>query len=211
MRFLPALALLFAATMAQAQGERAGDFDYYVLSLSWSPSWCATEGAGRDAAQCDPKTDANFVLHGLWPQYERGYPSYCRTTERDPSRAQSAAMEEVMGSDGAAWYQWKKHGRCAGLAAADYYATARKAYGAITIPEVFRRLNRDVKLPAAVVEQAFLEANPGMTREEITITCADGRIQEARICLTKDLTLRKCGADVIRDCTMKDALMERVR
>ena len=211
MRFLPALALLFAAATAHAEGERAGDFDYYVLSLSWSPSWCATEGAGRGAAQCDPFGDANFVLHGLWPQYEHGYPSYCRTTERDPTRRQSEAMEDVMGSDGAAWYQWKKHGRCSGLSAAEYFATARIAFARITIPEVFKRLNRDVKLPATVVEQAFLEANPGMMREEITITCADGRIQEARICLTKDMNLRKCGADVIRDCTMQDALMERVR
>ncbi|MBD3785559.1 MAG: ribonuclease T2 [Sphingomonadales bacterium] len=202
---------LTAGAAAQAEGERAGDFDYYVLSLSWSPGWCATDGAGRGASQCDPRMDAHFVLHGLWPQYEKGYPSYCRTTARDPSRAQSAAMEDIMGSDGAAWYQWKKHGRCAGLAAADYYATASAAYGAITIPDVFKRLNKDVKLPARVVEEAFLEANPGLAREEITITCADGRIQEARICLTKDLTPRKCGPDVIRDCTMSDALMEKVR
>lgn len=206
-----ALLALGAALPARAEGERAGDFDYYVLSLSWSPSWCATEGEGRGAAQCDPKNDANFVLHGLWPQYERGYPSYCRTTARDPSRSQSAAMEDIMGSDGVAWYQWKKHGRCAGLSPEDYYATARRAFASIAIPDVFKRLNKDVKLPASVVEAAFLEANPGLSREEITITCTDGRIQEARICLTKDLSPRKCGADVIRDCTMKDALMERVR
>lgn len=196
---------------ARAEGEKAGDFDYFVLSLSWSPSWCATEGAGRGAAQCDPATNAHFVLHGLWPQYEAGYPSYCRTIERDPSRAQSAAMEDIMGSDGAAWYQWKKHGRCAGLSASAYYAAARQAYESITVPEVFRRLGKDVELPAKVVEEAFLEANPGLSREEITITCADGRIQEARICLTKDLTPRRCGADVIRDCTLSDALMEKVR
>jgi len=211
MRFSLLAALVLAATAAQAEGERAGNFDYYVLSLSWSPSWCATDGAGRDAAQCDPRSDSNFVLHGLWPQDEHGYPSYCRTPERDPTRSQSAAMEDIMGSDGAAWYQWKKHGRCSGLSAAEYYAKARVAFARIAIPEVFKRLNRDVRLPASVVEAAFLEANPGMTRDEITITCADGRIQEARICLTKDLQLRRCGGDVIRDCTMQDALMARVR
>lgn len=202
---------LGAAGTARAEGEKAGDFDYYVLSLSWSPGWCATDGAGRGASQCDPRNDAHFVLHGLWPQYERGYPSYCRTIERDPSRAQSAAMEDIMGSDGAAWYQWKKHGRCAGLSAADYYATARAAYRAITIPEVFTHLNRDVKLPAAVVEEAFLEANPGLAANEITITCKQGRIQEARICLTKNMKPRTCGADVIRDCRMQDALMDAIR
>lgn len=206
-----ALSLALAAPIARAEGERAGAFDYYVLALSWSPGWCATEGAGRGAAQCDPAKDASFVLHGLWPQDEAGYPSYCRTTARDPSRAQSAAMEDIMGSDGAAWYQWKKHGRCAGLSAAEYYATARAAYESIEIPQVFKTLPKDVRLPAKVVEEAFLEANPGLTREGITITCAEGRIQEARICLTRDLIPRRCGADVIRDCTMTNALMERVR
>ena len=211
MRISAVLGCLFWASAALAEGERAGDFDYYVLSLSWAPAWCATEGAGRGAVQCDPATDASFVLHGLWPQDEAGYPSYCRTTARDPSRAQSAAMEDIMGSDGAAWYQWKKHGRCAGLSAAEYYETARAAYESIEIPQVFKTLPKDVRLPAKVVEEAFLEANPGLTRDGITITCAEGRIQEARICLTRDLTPRKCGADVIRDCTMTNALMERVR
>jgi ribonuclease T2 len=211
MRLSALAALLCLANPVWAEGERAGDFDYYVLSLSWSPGWCATDGAGRNARQCDPQADAAFVLHGLWPQYERGYPSYCHTTARDPSRMQSAAMEDIMGSDGAAWYQWKKHGRCAGMSARDYYASARTAFASIDIPDVFETLNKDVKLPAAVVEEAFLEANPGLRREMITITCDQGRIQEARICLSKDLTPRKCGPDVIRDCTMRDALMERVR
>ena len=206
-----ALGLALAAPVARAEGERAGDFNYYVLALSWSPGWCATDGAGRGAAQCDPANDASFVLHGLWPQDEAGYPSYCRTTARDPSRAHSAALEDIMGSVGAAWYQWKKHGRCAGLSAAEYYATARAAYESVEIPQAFKTLPKDVRLPAKVVEEAFLEANPGLTRDGITITCAEGRIQEARICLTRDLTPRKCGADVIRDCTMTNALMERVR
>lgn len=211
MRISAVLGWLFWASAALAGGERAGTFDYYVLSLSWAPGWCATEGAGRGAAQCDPATDASFVLHGLWPQDERGYPSYCRTTARDPARSASAAMADVMGSDGAAWYQWKKHGRCSGLTAGDYFALARRAYASIAIPEVFRHLDRDVTLPAAVVEEAFLEANPGLAGDEITVTCQAGRIQEARICLTKDLRPRRCGADVIRDCTLRDALMERVR
>jgi len=211
MKGLALACLMLWPLTALADGERAGDFDYYVLSLSWAPGWCATEGADRGAAQCDPANDAAFVLHGLWPQYETGWPSYCRTSARDPSRAQSAAMEDVMGSDGAAWYQWKKHGRCAGLSAEDYYATARAAYESVAIPEVFSRLNRDIRLPASVVEEAFLEANPKLTRDQITITCKYGRIQEARVCLTKDLEPRRCSTDTIRDCTMRDALMEAVR
>ena len=127
-----------------------------------------------------------------------------------PTRAETAAMADIMGGAGLAFYQWKKHGRCAGLPAADYYAKARAAYGRVTLPSVFAGLRKDVKLPASVVEDAFLEANPGLQRDQITITCADGMIQEARICLTKDLTPRRCGDDVIRDCRMKDAVMEAV-
>lgn len=211
MRLFAICAAVLIGSNAFAEGERAGDFDYYVLALSWSPGWCATEGRDRDARQCDPGSGAAFVLHGLWPQFEEGYPSYCRSSVRDPSRAQSAAMADVMGSDGAAWYQWKKHGRCSGLAAADYFATARKAYASIAVPKPFQALARDLRLPASVVEEAFLDANPGLSRESVTVTCEGDRIDEVRICLKKDLAPRRCGADVRRECRLRDALMERVR
>ena len=83
MRWL--VVLLLSAGLARAEGEPAGAFDYYVLSLSWSPTWCALEGDARDAPQCDPAADAGWSLHGLWPQNERGWPSYCLTAARDPS------------------------------------------------------------------------------------------------------------------------------
>ncbi len=201
------LALLWPFA-ALAEGERAGDFDYYVLSLSWSPTWCALEGDARGSPQCDDDAGFGWVLHGLWPQNERGWPSYCRTGVRDPSRRDTAAMADIMGSGGSAWHQWKKHGRCSGLSSEDFFALAREAYGRIVRPEVFRMLERDVKLPASVVEQAFLEENEALVADGITITCKSGRIQEARICLTRGLEPRECGADVVRDCTMSDALFE---
>lgn len=199
------------ARPALAGGERAGDFDYYVLSLSWSPSFCALEGDARGADQCDPRHDFGFTLHGLWPQYEFGWPSDCRTAARDPSRAETEAMADIMGSAGLAWHEWKKHGRCSGLAARDYFATARRAYDSVKIPEVLAGLRRDMRLPARVVEEAFVEANPGLEPAMITITCKAGRIEEARLCLTRDLEPRACGEDAARDCRMPDALMEAVR
>lgn len=202
---------LTGAPAARAAGERAGDFDYYVMALGWSSNWCATEGDARRDAQCDPGRGLTFTLHGLWPQFETGWPSYCHTNARDPSRRESAAMADIMGGAGLAWYQWKKHGRCAGLSAQDYYATMRRAYDRVTIPPVFRQLTRDITLPASVVEDAFIEANPGLTRDQITITCQNGMIQEVRMCLTRDLQPRRCGADTIRDCRLKDAVMEAVR
>ena len=209
-RLLLATALVLSSP-AHAEGERAGDFDYYVLALSWSANWCAEEGDERNDPQCEAGRGVTWVVHGLWPQRETGWPSYCRTVERDPSRGETAAMADVFGGAGQAFYQWKKHGRCAGLSAADYYDTARRAFGSITLPPVFKALRKDVRLPASGVEEAFLETNPGMTRDQITITCSDGRIQEARICLTRDLAPRRCGDDIIRDCRMNDAVMEAVR
>ncbi|MFN6951838.1 MAG: ribonuclease T2 family protein [Albidovulum sp.] len=211
MRALAFLFFLLGASAGQAEGERAGAFDYYILSLSWSPTFCALDGDARGADQCDARHDHGFVLHGLWPQYAFGWPSYCRTAERDATRQETRAMADLMGSAGAAWHQWKKHGRCSGLSAADFFELARKAYASITIPEVFRELRHDVTLPAAVVEAAFLEANPDLDATMITITCDAGRIAEARICLAKDLSPRPCGLDAARDCRMRDALMEAVR
>ncbi len=208
------LALFLAATApspAHAEGEAAGYFDYYVMSLSWSSNWCALQGDARDDPQCDAGRGLTWVLHGLWPQYEDGWPSFCRTPHTDPSRAETAAMADIMGGAGLAFYQWKKHGRCAGLPATEYFKTARAAYAGITLPEVFESITRDLTLPASVVEDAFIDANPNLTRDQITITCKADMIQEARICLTKSLQPRRCGDDVIRDCRLQDAALGAVR
>jgi ribonuclease T2 len=211
MRWVLALVAAFLAAPAAAEGERAGDFDYYVLSLSWSSAWCALEGDARDDPQCDAGRGLTFVLHGLWPQDEEGWPSYCRTGMRDPTRAETAAMADIMGGAGLAFYQWKKHGRCSGLSAPDYYATARQAFGKVTIPPVFTQMSKTLEVPAEVIEGAFLESNPGLARDQITVTCKQGYIQEVRICLTRDLEPRRCGADTIRDCRLDDAVLPAVR
>ena len=203
--------MVLSGVMARGDGEKAGDFDYYVMALSWSANWCALEGDARGEEQCLPGKGLTFTLHGLWPQNETGWPEYCRTTERDPSRNQSAAMADIMGGAGLAWYQWKKHGRCAGLSPDAYFETARKAFGSVKEPEVFAQINKNLQVPAEVVEEAFLAANPGLERDMITVTCKAGMIQEVRLCLTKELEPRRCGADTIRDCRMKDAVLGAVR
>jgi ribonuclease T2 len=208
LRFLVLTAAL-ATSMARADGERSGVFDYYVMALSWSPNWCALEGDSRDAEQC--RTDAGWTLHGLWPQFHRGWPAYCPTTERAPSRGMTGDMTDIMGSGGLAWHQWKKHGVCSGLSAEAYFDLSRRAYATVTRPPVFRSLDKTVTLPADLVEEAFLKANPTLEPDMITITCKDGHIQEARICLSKSLVPVPCGRDVIRDCTLKDARFEPLR
>lgn len=217
-RFLLAIATVIsglAALPGYADSDRsrevAGEFDYYVLSLSWSPNWCAIEGDARGSDQCDSRHDHGWTLHGLWPQYHRGWPDFCNTAEALPSRRQTAEMADIMGSPGLAWHQWKKHGSCSGLSPAQYFSLSREAYGQITRPAIFRKLDKLVKLPASLVEEAFLKENPQLSRDGLTITCRDGHIQEARICLSRSLDPVPCGRDVIRDCTLKDALFAPVR
>ena len=126
MRLLALMLLLWPATLS-AQ-DVAGRFDYYVLSLSWSPNWCDREGRARNSPQCEPDADFGWVLHGLWPQYDRGYPEYCRSSYAPPSRSQTADMADVMGTSGLAWHQWRKHGVCTDLSPTDYYDLSRAAF-----------------------------------------------------------------------------------
>lgn len=194
--------------LAAVAKDVAGTFDYYVMSLSWSPTWCSLQGAAQGSEQCRREAGFGWILHGLWPQYETGYPEYCETGARDPSRADTGAMADIMGTGSLAWHEWKKHGRCSGLTSGDYFALSRQAYEKITLPAVLNDLTRDVTLPAGVIEEAFIEENPHLTVNGVTVTCEAGRIDEVRICLTRDLKPRDCAPDVRRDCTLGDALFE---
>ena len=195
---------------AQTKG-RAGDFDYYVLALSWNATWCEAEGAGRGAPQCDPSREIGFTLHGLWPQYRNGWPEYCATSQRDPSRAETAAMADIMGSGGLAWRQWKKHGRCSGLEPSAYFALAREAWEMVQRPQMLRRIRLPVRLAPKTIEQAFIEANPQLRPGGVTVTCKDRRFREVRICLTKALAPRPCTGRAARDCAISNPLFAPMR
>lgn len=202
-----ALLLAFGVALAApVRADSAGVFDYYVLALSWSPGWCDRTGAARGSEQCAPGRALGWTLHGLWPQHEEGWPEYCTTPHAPPSRAQTGAMADIMGTSGLAWHQWRKHGTCSGLSAADYFAQSRRAYDSVTRPEALRSLDRPVTLPATLIEEAFLNDNPGLSPDMLTVTCRDGQIQEVRICLTRALEPRLCAADTRRDCAARDAL-----
>jgi len=192
---------LSATAIAQSPGK-PGDFDYYVLALSWSPAWCATEGRNRQAEQCAPRAETGFVLHGLWPQYDDGWPQNCRRSTRDPSRGDTANMADIMGSAGLAWYQWKKHGRCAGVEPRRYFGMARQAFDEVNRPEILRKIETTMDVPPEVIEAAFLEANPQLSAQGVTVTCRDKMMREVRICLNRDLSPRSCGRGVDRDCRM---------
>ena len=116
-----------------------------------------------------------------------------------------------MGTPGLAWYQWKKHGSCTGLSASRYFDLARRAYATVVRPSVFRKVKDQIRLPASVVEQAFLKANPDLEPAGVTVTCKAGYIQEVRVCMSKDLQPIPCGRDVVKDCSLSDALFDPIK
>lgn len=191
--------LLFWSGGAPAQ-DRAGDFDHYVLALSWNPSWCAAEGLARGAETCAPERDLGFVVHGLWPQRGEGWPEWCAAVTRDPTRAETAAMADVMGSGGLAWYQWRKHGRCSALAPEDYFALLREAAARFAPPPELRAPAADLRIDPQIVEDAFLAARPDLDDAEARTVCRGGRFVELRICLDPDLSPRACLGRAAQDC-----------
>src|SRR5262249_32295481 len=83
------LAPLLLAVLVTANGEALaferntpGSFDYYALVLGWAPSYCLSEGRLRRNAECEPDKPRAFVLHGLWPQHDKGWPEDCPIGKR---------------------------------------------------------------------------------------------------------------------------------
>ncbi len=205
-----AIGSLLLSSPAIAHQDPAGVFDYYVVSLSWAPNWCALTGDSQGDPECR-KHGLTFTLHGLWPQFAAGgFPANCRSTARDPSRSDTAALEDIMGSDGLAWHEWKAHGRCSGLSSDAYLALMRKAHDAIQVPPLFAKVRQNLVVDPKVIEAAFLESNPALGPEDLAVTCDQSMISEVRICLTKDLAPRPCGPS-LRVCHLPTAELGAVR
>ena len=180
-------------------GERnvPGQFDYYALVLSWSPTYCANEG-GDDDAQCNRRDGRrySFVLHGLWPQYEYGYPSACRLPRR-PFVPENiiTSMLDIMPSRGLVIHEYRTHGTCSGLDPARYFAMAHRLFDGITIPQRFRNPYESQLVSPSDIRREFLQANPSFKPDMIAVVCggAGKGLKEVRLCVSKDGQPRACG------------------
>ena len=206
-RFVRLLALLVAVWPAAAW---SAPFDFYVLSLTWSPSYCEAEGGARNDAQCETGRRNGFLVHGLWPQYERGYPEDC-PTRLTPDSAEIRAVADLMPAPGLVRHEWRKHGSCSGLSPADYLKTVRAAREAVRIPAAFRRLDNYVMVSPAEVEAAFVAANPGLRPGGVAVVCDGRRLREVRVCLTRGLGFRACEEVDRRACRASRVVLPPVR
>jgi len=190
-----------------------GRFDFYVLSLSWSPSFCAGAAerhAGRPAGECGARPYA-FVVHGLWPQYEKGFPQYCRIPAPRVDHRLVASMLDLMPAPHLIFNEWDKHGTCSGLSPRAYFETVRKARAAVTIPSQYRELTQPLNVTPDAVTEAFVKANPGLTRNGIAVECSRKRLSEVRLCLSKQLQFRDCPDVARRGCRSDQLVMPPVR
>ena len=213
---LAAFACVAGETSAQQERQNTpGEFDYYLLSLSWSPSFCEeVEEAGRSGrrqqAQCAGRP-FSFVVHGLWPQYEHGFPEYCQRPSPRLDRNIMSSMLDLMPAPGLIYNEWDKHGTCSGLSERAYFETIRRARAAIKIPPDFLQLSEPKTIAPADIKDAFIKINPGLPNNAIAVTCNRTRLSEVRICLSKELNFRACDEIASRACRRDQVLMPPVR
>jgi ribonuclease T2 len=205
------LAIAGAAPAQDARQNEAGKFDFYLLSLSWSPSFCEKAGDRRSARQQCGARPFSFVVHGLWPQYEKGFPEFCQQPAPRLNRNIVSAMLDLMPAPALIFHEWDRHGVCSGLAARAYFDTVRKARAVVKIPPEYLQPAALMTVSPDQVEEAFVKANPGMSRDGIAVTCSGTSLSEVHICLTRDLKFRECDEVNRRACRRDRLRMPPVR
>jgi ribonuclease T2 len=210
--FLLASLLASGAALARGPQDAPGRFDYYAVAMSWSPSWCATN---HDPGQCASGRRLGFVLHGLWPQHDTGYPQHCSTEKLTPRLQDQVAP--LFPSPRMAGHQWRKHGTCSGLDPAAYFALSARLKGQLVIPPAYREPAQPVRTTARDFTQSFRAANPGLASDSVLPFCsAGGRfLRELHACFDKAGRSRSCSPGQLRrsqnSCRDATFLLQSVR
>lgn len=213
-----AVLLVVSTLPVGAQDRRQnepGEFDFYVLALSWSPSYCeASAERGREGRRPDPQCGPrpySFVVHGLWPQYERGFPEYCQVPAPRLNRDIVASMLDLMPSPRLIFREWDRHGVCSGLPAGGYFEAVRKARAVVKIPSEFIDVTTTLMVTPGEVEDAFVRANPGLSAGGVAVRCDRRRLSEVRICLSREFKFQDCPEIDRRACRRERIVMPPVR
>jgi len=212
-RLFSLAAFVMMVGTADAQDRRQnspGQFDYYVLSLSWSPSFCETATGNARRQQCGARP-FSFVVHGLWPQYERGFPESCLVPPPRLERNIMKSMLDLMPAPGLVYHEWDQHGTCSGLQPREYFDLVRRARAKVEIPGQYSHPTAPLSVTPNEVIDAFISANDGLSPEGITVDCDLTRLREVRICFTRDLNFRDCSRSARRACRSERLIMPPVR
>jgi ribonuclease T2 len=179
------------------ENAQAGVFDFYLLTLSWSPEYCATH---TDPAECS--SHPAFVLHGLWPENADGtYPENCSNA---PGPANPGQYKDIYPDQSLLAHEWKTHGTCSGLAPDAYFQAERKAFTAVKAPTQLASLTSTISLTPTAILADFTGANPSDASGDVVLACGNNRLTAIEVCLTKSLTatscqgVKSCRANVVK-------------
>jgi ribonuclease T2 len=203
--------LLILATLCVPVQAAQKPFDYYVLSLSWSPEFCS---AHPKDSQCT--RHYGLVLHGLWPQYNKGYPQSCSNEWIEKSLI--GKFPDLYPSEKLAIHEWQKHGTCSGLAPVDYLKLSQKLKKSVLTPNVLQNLSKPLRVTSSQLNTLIRSSNPKLKADAIVFACADGGrfLQEIYVCFDKKGGVSiACGVDIQRrsrlSCGRSDFLIRNVR
>ena len=198
------VAALLCAVSASARhrgnrtsGGEPGDFSYYLLSLSWSPAFCLSS---PNSAECSGARRFGFIVHGLWPQNEKGWPENCDVQSQVPDDV-AKGISDLMPARGLINHEWTAHGSCSGLDPAAFFSLVRRAHDEIVIPSEFSQPSQPIQQSPAAVLGAFQRANPKLPPLSLVVTCSGQgapRLREVRVCMDRNLSPRACSADAAR-------------
>lgn len=209
---ITSLALSNSAT-AQNPGT-PGKFDFYVLTLSWSPDYCAKKG-NSDPQQCKPGKKYGFVLHGLWPQYQKGYPANC-STEKLPALVKQK-FSGLFPSEKLYDHEWEKHGTCSGKKPIEYLNFSKQLKYSVAVPTTYKSPDKPFRTTVKDMKSAFVSANNKFTPDGIAPYCSDsGRfLQEVFFCYSKDGKPGICSEEILKrsqkSCGQANFLVRNVR
>jgi ribonuclease T2 len=199
--------LLLITPLAQAKKKHPNppaEFDYYLLSLSWAPNFCASHPSDH-SNECAAGNHAAFVLHGLWPQSNSGAPPMSCAPASPVAQNLADHMLQFMPTRNLIQHEWEKHGTCSGLSSADYFARVEQAFKSVRVPQQYPDLKQDQKLGVSKVEASFASQNHAL-ENAFRISCHAGDLVGLEVCLNKELEFQAC-TKTVRECPGSEVLL----
>jgi ribonuclease T2 len=197
------LAGLLSLACFTAKSQQAGKFDYYLLSLSWSPEYCYGHQGSPECAR-----HLGLIVHGLWPQYNgaNSGPEHCGN---QPGPSNPESLLDIMPTAALVDHEWTTHGTCSGLSANDYFALMRRIFTGFHVPAPLLNPSRQSIVRVADLKHAIAQANPGMNESEITLSCRGRYLSEVELCLSKDGKPKPCSG--LRECRGPNVSVSAIR
>ena len=175
----------------QQASDTPGAFDFYLLTLSWSPEFCYSHPTATECAQ-----HPTFVLHGLWPQNTDGsYPEHCSDA---PGPANPSQYSDIFPDQGLLAHEWQTHGTCSGLAPDAYFQLARRAFQSVHIPQQLAGVTHQISLTPDAILNDFAQSNPAVPTSDMALSCGSNFLSAVQVCLDKNLNATSCSS--VRTC-----------